>query len=147
MRTWITSWIVTLGIAATCAGCGADETRKAAETQTSVDAQPAIEAQTETATVDKSYDGWYMQRAGQGLFQACGEERQLRVTDSADLGERARKFGLQQDTPVYVRVRGTQSVSGDELDVSRVEQFGSDKPVRNCGMTGVVIEDPAPSES
>lgn len=79
-----------------------------------------------------------MQSHGQGFFQFCGQERQVRITDSADLEERARRFGLQPDTPVYVQLRGTQSVSGDALAVARVEQFGSDKPVRNCGLTGVV---------
>lgn len=93
---------------------------------------------------DDSHAGWYMERAGQGMFQLCGQSQPLRVTVPADLPARAKAFGLDQDTPVYVRLVG--SVNGDGIKVSHVEQFGSATPVRNCAMTGVVIPSPAPAE-
>ena len=88
------------------------------------------------------YRGWYMEQAGQGMFQPCGQSRQWRV-DSPELRTQAKDFGLQQDTPVYVRLFVTQSAGGEELSVSRVEQFGSPTPVRDCAMTGVVMPAPA----
>ena len=87
--------------------------------------------------------GWYLEHEGRGMFQACGQSRQSRVTGSSVLRSKAKAFGLQPDTPVFVRVTGTLSDDGDVLTVSKVEQFGSAEPVRNCGLTGVVI--PAPT--
>ena len=86
------------------------------------------------------YSGWYMQHAGQGTFQACGQSQPWRVSASADLHTRAKTFDLGQDTPVYVRLIG--SAHDNEIEVSRVEQFGSPTPVRNCTITGVVIQTP-----
>jgi hypothetical protein len=57
------------------------------------------------------------------------------------LAAKAKTFDLQPDTPVYVRVSGYTKAG--VLNVSRVDQFGSPEPVRDCAMTGVVI--PAPS--
>lgn len=88
-----------------------------------------------------SYAGWYMEHAGEGMFQLCGQSQQWRVTVPADLPARAKAFGLDQDTPIYARLVG--SVKANEIEVSRVEQFGSATPVRNCAMTGVVIPAPA----
>lgn len=107
-------------------------TRSLPETQT----QPL-------AAESKSYTGWYMERAGQGLFQSCGQSQQQRVSGSAELRSKARDFGLEENTPVYVRVSGVESAEGTELVVSQVEQFGSTTPVRDCGLTGVVIAAPA----
>ena len=98
-------------------------------------------ADKKSADATESYAGWYMEHAGQGVFQLCGQSQQWRVTAPADLAARAKAFGLDQDTPVYVRLLG--SVQGGEIEVSRVEQFGSATPVRDCGMTGVVIPAPA----
>lgn len=81
--------------------------------------------------------GWYLQHAGEGRFQGCGQSQSIPIADGADLPARARAFGLTDDTPVYVRLKG--SVRGQALHVTRVEQFGSPTPVRNCGMDGVVI--------
>jgi Fe2+ transport system protein FeoA len=81
--------------------------------------------------------GWYMQHAGQGTFQPCGQPQPLQVSVSADLHARATAFGLDEDTPIYVRVTGV--VSGSQIAVSHVDQFGSPIPVRNCAMNGVVI--------
>jgi hypothetical protein len=102
-------------------------------------------AATENKSADavQSQPGWYMEHGGQGKLQLCGQSQQLLVTSGADLHDRALAFGLEEDTPVYVRVLG--SVKGEEISVSRVEQFGSPTPVRNCGMTGVVI--PAPDQA
>jgi hypothetical protein len=77
-----------------------------------------------------------MEHDAEGSFQPCGHADSLRV-DSADLRARAREFGLDADTPVYVRVAG--SIEGSTLQVVRVEQFGSPTPVRDCAMTGVVL--------
>ena len=95
------------------------------------------EAQGPSVANSQLHAGWYIESAGQGRFQPCGQSRQWRVTASADLPAQAKAFGLQQETPVYVRLTG--SVRGDEIAVARVEQFGSPTPVRNCGMDGVVI--------
>src|SRR3990170_4094482 len=76
-----------------------------------------------SARADQAYTGWYMQHAGQSTFQPCGQSQPLQVSESADLPTRARAFGLDEDTPIYVRVTG--SVRGSEIVVSRVDQFGS----------------------
>lgn len=99
---------------------------------------PASEAA--PAAAGQAYAGWYMQRAGQGSFQPCGAARPLRVTSSADLPARARAFGLDENVPIHVRVTGT--VSGNAIAISRVEQFGSPVPVRDCALTGVVVPQP-----
>lgn len=119
-RTW--HWSIGLLAALTVGGCAVAE-------------RPAADAA-------RSYSGWYMEHAGQGSFQACGESQAWRVSAAADLPARAKVFGLQENMPTYVRVLGV--VHGDELAVARVEQFGSPIPVRNCAMTGVVIPAPSP---
>jgi hypothetical protein len=96
--------------------------------------------ETTSATSGQIFVGWYMEHAGQGSFQPCGQSQPLRVSSSADLPVRAKNFDLGEDTPIYVRVTG--SVRGDEIAVARVEQFGSPTPVRNCAMNGVVIPSP-----
>lgn len=98
-----------------------------------------------TAAATESHAGWYMEHAGQRMFQPCGQSQQWRVTAPADLPARAKAFGLDQDTPVYVRLIG--SAHGNEIDVSRVVQFGSTTPVRNCGLTGIVIPAPLPADN
>lgn len=85
----------------------------------------------------QSYAGWYMEHAGQGTFQPCGQDRAWRVSASADLPARAKRFGLDEGNPVYARITGI--VQGNAISVSRVDQFGSPTPVRNCGLTGVVL--------
>ena len=90
------------------------------------------------AATSGRYAGWYLQRAGTGRFQPCGRDAQWAVGQGADLAERARDFGLMDDTPVYVRVTG--DFHDGVLDVRSVEQFGSPTPVRDCAMTGVVIQ-------
>ena len=79
-----------------------------------------------------------MEHGGQAIFQPCGGGS-LRIDGSALSGE-AKRFGLTDDNPVYVRLRGT--ITGDRFDVSSVEQFGSPEPVRNCQMTGPMTPSP-----
>lgn len=81
--------------------------------------------------------GWYTQSARGAVFQPCGSLA-LPIGASADLRERARDFDLQDDLPVYVRLRGTRN--GNGFDVASVEQFGSRVPVRDCPMTGTSVQ-------
>ena len=128
MRSMAPQWMFGISAAILLAGCAAVEKQSAAETK------PIVQGQ--------SHAGWYMESAGQRSFQPCGQSQAWRVTAAADLPARAKAFGLQQDTPVYVRLIG--SAQGDQLKVSRVEQFGSPTPVRNCAMNGVVIPATSP---
>lgn len=125
MATMIGRYLFGLGAAFSLAGCAPSGKLSAGDSQT--------------------YAGWYMVHAGQGSFQSCGKSLQLRVSESAELRSQARQFGLEDDTPVYVRLVGVETDNGDELQISRVKQFGSKTPVRNCGLTGVVIPEPAPN--
>lgn len=97
----------------------------------------AGEAAPPTAAPAEVHAGWYLEHAGQPSFQPCGQSQPLRIVAAADLPARAKAFGLDDDTPVYVRVQGT--ISGGEMHVAAVEQFGSPTPVRNCAMDGVAI--------
>jgi len=99
-------------------------------------ARPPALASATSAPPNRALAGWYLEHDAEGRFQPCGPAEPLRV-DSADLRARARDFGLDADTPVYVRVAG--SIDGSTLQVVRVEQFGSPTPVRDCAMTGVVL--------
>jgi len=125
MRGWIYRGLIGFGMAV-LSGCVAAE-------------KPMSEKA--SAESDQAYAGWYMQHAGQGSFQPCGQSQPLQVEAPADLPDRAKAFGLDEDTPIYVRVTG--SVTGNRIAVSRVDQFGSPTPVRNCAMNGVVIPSPA----
>jgi hypothetical protein len=63
------------------------------------------------------------------------------IGKKADLQGRAKRFGLQDDTPVYVKLLANVSGgagSTKKVDVLEVVQFGSPTPVRDCSMTGVV---------
>lgn len=81
--------------------------------------------------------GWYVQRGADATFQPCAAA-QLRVANGAELRRRAAGFGLQDGDPVYVLVSGSQR--NGEFHLSRVEQFGSTVPVRDCPMTGTTIQ-------
>lgn len=104
----------------------------AAERTAAGEAAPAANAASSAV-----HAGWYLEHAGQPRFQPCGQSQPLPIVAAADLPARAKAFGLTEDTPVYVRVKGI--ISGGEVRVVAVEQFGSSTPVRNCGLTGVVI--------
>lgn len=100
-------------------------------------------AEKKPATDGQAYAGWYMEHAGQATFQPCGRSQPIHVSAAADFRTRAKTFGMQPDSPVYVRLMG--NMQGDAIAVSRVEQFGSPTPVRDCAMTGVVIPAPSPA--
>lgn len=121
------SWMLGLGFAVVLAGCA--------------------DAQNKVAGNVDSLAGWYMQHAGAGSFQPCGDDsKPWPVTGKADLDTRARAFGLEEDTPVYVKLLAKKSVATDGstvIDVEQVQQFGSPEPVKNCALTGVVIPAPA----
>jgi hypothetical protein len=87
-----------------------------------------------------SVAGWYLEQDGRPAFQPCSADAPLAVAPSAELVRRARAFGLEPDTPVYVRLQG--AVRDDTFDVAAVEQFGSPTPIRDCPMNGVVTRDP-----
>ena len=88
------------------------------------------------APVTNVHAGWYMEHGEMGMLQLCGQSEQLTV-ESADLLAQAESFGLEPNTPVYVRVAG--STDGSNFTVTRVEQFGSPTPVSDCGLAGVVM--------
>lgn len=112
---------VVLGVAMALVSCHAAETKPAGDTG--------------------SFRGWYMERSGEAYFQPCASSEQWRISGAADLPARARRFGLEENTPVYVVVAGVRS--SDTLRVQEVTQFGSPVPVRDCAMSGVVIPAPA----
>lgn len=87
--------------------------------------------------------GWYIEHADVAAFRPCGQERAWRIANGAALRESARNFDLQPDTPVFVRLAGRYDPGSGEFRVAKIEQFGSPTPVRDCPMTGVVIETPA----
>ena len=118
-------WALPLVAALTISGCAAAERPPASQGQT--------------------YAGWYTQHAGRSSFQPCGRAAALLVSESAELRARAKTFGLDEDTPVYVRLSGVASVDRNEFTVARVEQFGSPTPVRDCAMTGLQIQSAGPS--
>lgn len=114
-----TPWVLGLGAAFVIAACA-----------------PIVKS---SGTDGQSYAGWYMEHEGQSTFQPCGQSQRWKVSESAKLRSKARDFGLEADTPVYTRLFGSYSESGKALKVSRVEQFGSQTPMRICGMTGLVL--------
>ena len=118
-------WTLCFGAAIAMAGCAAAEKPSAAG--------------------GRSYAGWYTQHAGRGSFQPCGHAPALLVRESGELRTEAKKFGLDDDTPVYVRLSGAVSADRNEMSVAKVDQFGSPTPVRDCPMTGLQIQSAGPS--
>jgi|GEM_PF-3311255 len=100
-----------------------------------------------SAAGSQSHAGWYTRHAGQGSFQPCGRAQAMLVRQSAELLAATTKFGLDDDTPVYVRLSGVLSADRNEISVKKVDQFGSPSPVRDCPMTGLQIQSAAPSGS
>lgn len=82
--------------------------------------------------------GWYTQDAARATLQPCGEVETLVLANDAGLRERAQTFGLQDGDPVYVQIEGSREDGSFRLD--RIDQFGSDTPVRDCAMTGTSIQ-------
>ena len=93
----------------------------------------------------ETYAGWYTEHSGRGSFQPCGSATSLSVSQLGGLRARAKKFGLEADTPVYVRLSGVVSAVRNEFSLVRIEQFGSPTPVRDCPMSGLQIQSSAPS--
>lgn len=129
---------LTLGLA--LAGCARPEAVADAPQAHTAPAHPEQEAMHDAPHAStRLHVGWYREHGGQGLFQPCGSETVYRVSAQPELRSRARGFGLQPDTPVYVRLEA--AMERDTLEVARVVQFGSPTPVRDCPMTGVVTRD------
>jgi pyruvate/2-oxoglutarate dehydrogenase complex dihydrolipoamide acyltransferase (E2) component len=130
-----------LAIAACSAADRPAETASAPAAPAPVPATAPAPATTPTptpaSTAVEALAGWYMEHGDTGTFQPCGQPTSLTV-DSADLRQRAREFGLEPETPVYVRLSGT--TEGSTFSVTRVDQFGSPEPVRDCSMTGTVTQ-------
>lgn len=138
MRSTPSKWLLALCAATVLTACDAKQ------------AMPTVPlsaaAQTSPASTEHALAGWYIQHGSQGSFQPCGQSEQWRIGAAADLADRAKAFGLDDDNPIYVRVLATTRASDKSIDISRVEQFGSPTPVRNCAMNGVVIPSaPAPN--
>ena len=96
--------------------------------------------------------GWYSEHGTARSFQPCGSDQTLPIDEAGDLPARARAFGLQPDTPVYVELQvGVPTVAAGtsaKINVEKVMQFGSPTPVRHCAMNGVVTYSaPAPATS
>lgn len=90
------------------------------------------------ATVEPVLAGWYIQSASESSLQPCGRSERWPIGRAADFRARAKAFGLDDDTPVYVKLQATTRPPGNTIDVARVVQFGSPTPVRDCAMAGVV---------
>lgn len=125
MKTGIGNWVLCLAAASAMTGCAA--------------------AEKPLASTDHGYAGWYTEHGGRASFQPCGHAPVLLVSGSTELRVQAKKFGLDEDTPVYVRLTGVVSADGNEMSVTKVDQFGSPAPVRDCAMTGLQIQSSAPS--
>ena len=102
-------------------------------------------AENSAAPQGHTYAGWYTEHSGRGSFQPCGRAPALLVSESAELRAQAKKFGLDEDTPVYVRLSGVVSADRNEFTLSKIEQFGSPTPVRDCPMSGLQIQSGAPA--
>ena len=127
-----------LGSIALMSGCAAPD--KVATT-TAVSA-PATSAASGSIARPQPLSGWYLQGTSGSRLQPCGQSVQWTIGDGADLRARAKAFGLQDDTPVYVKLFARVSDSGSsgkKVEVIRVVQFSSPTPVSDCGMTGVVM--------
>ena len=83
--------------------------------------------------------GWYIEHAGRSEWQPCASSVRIPIPQSGELPAHARAFGLTDDTPVYAEIDASREEDG--LHVSRVRQFGSQTPVRDCAMSGVVTPD------
>lgn len=137
-RPAILACIASLAALASCRQPTAD-TMDGDTAPVAIAASDPSQAQGAPAPQVRDYAGWYQRHGGRATFQPCGQAVSWVVGEGADLAPRARGFGLQDDTPVYVRISGTRD--GDVLDVKSVAQFGSPTPVRDCAMDGVVTQD------
>lgn len=104
-----------------------------------------VAAEKTAAPQGHTYAGWYTAHAGRGSFQPCGRAPALLVSESAELRAQAKTFGLDEETPVYVRLSGVILAERNEFTLTKIEQFGSPTPVRDCPMSGLQIQSAAPS--
>lgn len=89
----------------------------------------------------RAFAGWYYLTEGHGdWLRPCDRPRPWQVIPSRELRSRAKNFGLDAGTPVYIRGRGR--LQGDVLTVDAIDQFGSTTPVRDCPMNGLVLPSP-----
>lgn len=119
MRSLASEWLWAVSMAATLAACSAVEVLS-------------------PPTEEPLLAGWYMQSASGNTFQACGGSERWPIGHAADLRVRAEAFGLDDGSPVYVKLQATTRAPDKTIDVARVVQFGSPTPVRDCAMSGVV---------
>ncbi|HVR80867.1 MAG TPA: hypothetical protein VHF02_02075 [Luteimonas sp.] len=103
-----------------------------------VQAPPVATETAPAAATAAPVAGWYVQDATRTLLQPCGAPEGLTVVNGGELRKRAADFGLQDGEPVYVRVQGGRTAGGFRL--ARVEQFGSPVPIRDCPMSGTMIQ-------
>ena len=102
-------------------------------------AMPSGDAPNATPVASSTaFSGWYTQQRGIAQLRPCGGAAALQVDNGEALAARARKFGLQNGDPVYVKVHGVRS--GTTLRVEQVDQFGSPTPIRDCPMGGTMIQ-------
>lgn len=114
----------------------------------------ACSAQNTPPAAVRQIAGWYNQEGSTGTFQPCGSNAPWLLTKMADLRARATAFGLQDGSPVYVKLSaivsppgkfGPQGRYSHEAQIERVVQFGSPTPVRNCALDGVVHPGSSPT--
>lgn len=82
--------------------------------------------------------GWYLQNPAAATLQPCARPERFIILEGSELRRRAKAFDLQDDLPIYVRVKGMRDKGAFRL-VS-VEQFGSPEVIRDCPMTGTTVQ-------
>jgi hypothetical protein len=77
------------------------------------------------------FEGWYFEKGGVAMVQACGQSVPLEVSDAAFLRQLKARMGGRQ-APVYVRL-AVRPAAGSKLEVAEVRQFGVDEgPAPDC---------------
>lgn len=99
---------------------------------------PSVTQGTAPGGITAPVTGWYVQDAARASLQPCGTANHLTVVNGGELRKQAADFGLQAGDPVYVRVQGIRTAG--EFQLGRVEQFGSPTPIRDCPMSGTMIQ-------
>lgn len=87
-----------------------------------------------SAVPDSVQAGWYRD----GTFQPCGRAENLKLSGTAQIESEIQVGGMQAGEPVYIRLSGERR--DDVFQVKQVVQVGSPTPVRDCPMTGTVIQ-------
>jgi len=91
---------------------------------------PPLHAVSEAAPADE-FAGWYVEKNGTAMLQACGQSMPLEVADPAFLRQlRAKRGGTA--APIYVQL-AVRPAAGAKLEVAEVRMFGVDEgPAPNC---------------